>query len=61
MDPQTTLVAIADALHRNDREQLDEMLDALRRWNRCGGFLPQVERASDPITGETVYRIRSPR
>jgi hypothetical protein len=55
MDPQTTLHDLLDAINRNDRELVAELLDALAQWNERGGFLPLIHRS--PATGAyTVYR-----
>lgn len=43
MDPQATLYDLLEAIDRNDREAVDELLEALQEWNRKGGFLPQVD------------------
>ena len=44
MDPQKTLYNLLDAIDRNDRVAVDELLEALRDWNAKGGFLPEVAR-----------------
>tara|TARA_R110002110_G_C13048963_1_gene680675 strand:- start:172 stop:366 length:195 start_codon:yes stop_codon:yes gene_type:complete len=44
MDPQKTLYDLLDAIDRNDRVAVDELLGALREWNAKGGFLPEVAR-----------------
>ena len=44
MDPQTTLNDLLRAIDNNDREQVNELLEALSNWNLKGGFLPQVLR-----------------
>lgn len=57
MDPQIALHDMLDAINRNDRERVDELLDALAQWNDRGGFLPLIHRS--PATGAyTVYRNR---
>ena len=33
MDPQATICDLMDAMERNDREAVDEHLDALKEWN----------------------------
>lgn len=40
MDPHATLFDLLDAVQRNDREAIDEILEALRHWNDRGGFMP---------------------
>ena len=45
MDPQITLHDLLDAINRNDREDVAELLDALAQWNDRGGFLPLVHRS----------------
>jgi len=37
MDPQQTLCDLLDAMNNNNRERVDELLDALRVWNLKGG------------------------
>ena len=57
MNPQVTLFALLDAMERNDRESVAELLDALAQWNRRGGFLPTVERpACNEPARFIVYR-----
>ncbi len=43
MCPQETLYNLLDAIADNDREAVDELLQALQEWNRKGGFLPQID------------------
>jgi|15BtaG_2_1085339.scaffolds.fasta_scaffold03644_12 hypothetical protein len=47
MDPQATLYDLLDAIDRNDRMDVDELLMALWDWNAKGGFQPQVRRVSN--------------
>lgn len=57
MDPQHTLFLLLDAIDRNDRQRVDDLLVALRNWNRCGGFLPTVDRpANQSVTHYVVRR-----
>ena len=44
MDPQRTLYDLLDAMDRNDRVAVDELLTALQEWNAKGGFMPEVAR-----------------
>lgn len=56
MDPQHTLFLLLDAMDRNDRQGVDDHLVALRNWNRCGGFLPTVDRPSNQSVTHYVVR-----
>lgn len=42
MDPQATLYDLLDAIDRNDREAISNLLAALKDWNDRNGFLPKV-------------------
>ena len=44
MDAQATLYDLLQAIQDNDREAVDELLEALKEWNQAGGFLPHVEK-----------------
>jgi hypothetical protein len=55
MDPQATICDLLDAMKRNDREAVDELLDALKAWNKAGGFMPIV-RESLSRSQFSVYR-----
>ena len=44
MDPQAALYDLLDAMQRGDRAEVDELLDALKEWNKKDGFMPQVEK-----------------
>jgi|14_taG_2_1085336.scaffolds.fasta_scaffold112315_2 membrane protease subunit (stomatin/prohibitin family) len=55
MDPQATICDLLDAMQRNDREAVDELLDALKGWNKAGGFMPII-RKSLQANQYSVYR-----
>ncbi|WP_040697984.1 hypothetical protein [Nodosilinea nodulosa] len=40
MDPLVTIHDLLEAMARNDREAVDEHLDAIKEWNQKQGFLP---------------------
>ncbi len=46
MDIQTALCDLLDAMHRNDREAVDELLDAIKESKLKGGYLPTVEKVN---------------
>ena len=52
MDPQATLFDILDAIKRNDRQQVSELLEALSSWIERGGFLPDLRVANGPCGTE---------
>lgn len=56
MDPQATLYDLLDAISRNDRDEVDELLEALQEWNLKGGFLPKVQQVQQVKNGFIVYR-----
>jgi hypothetical protein len=56
MCPQHTLFLLLDAMDRNDRQRVDDHLVALRNWNRCGGFLPTVDRPANQSVAHFVVR-----
>ena len=58
MDPQATLYDLMDAIHRNDREAVDELLEALKEWNKKGGFLPEIQTV---YRGWAIYREVEPK
>ena len=55
MDPSTTLCNLLDAITNNDREAVDEALEALRDWNIAGGFMPQIIRSN--VDNHYYYRL----
>lgn len=59
MDPQTTLYDLLDAINRNDRTQVDELLKALIDWNAKGGFLPEVCRSHQNDPARFVVYLKS--
>ncbi len=59
MDPQATLYDLLDAIDRNDRVAVDELLTALRTWNWGGGFMPTVKRVANRDSLMLVSRNRS--
>ena len=42
MDPEATVRELLEAMHDNDRERVDELLDALKDWNDKQGYLPSL-------------------
>lgn len=56
MDPQTSLYNLLDCMARNDRQGVDDNLRDLRNWNRCGGFLPTIDRAIGGSVAHFVVR-----
>jgi hypothetical protein len=56
MDPQSTLYDLLDCCFRNDRQGFDQALTDLRNWNRCGGFLPSVDRPGSQSVAHYVVR-----
>lgn len=58
MDPQFTLYNLLDAIHRNDRQDVDCCLAGLRNWNQAGGFLPTVDRPLGQHVAHYVVRNR---
>jgi hypothetical protein len=56
MDPQAALFDLLDAIDRNDRDAVNEQLDALKLWNLRGGFLPTVRRLKSVMQAFVVER-----
>jgi hypothetical protein len=56
MDPQTSLYNLLDCMARNDRQGVDDNLRDLRNWNRCGGFMPTIDRAPGQSVAHFVVR-----
>ncbi len=59
MDPQATLYDLLDAIERNDRMDVGELLMALWDWNAKGGFLPDVKRVVNRDSLMLVSRNKS--
>ncbi len=55
MDPQAAICDLLDAIISNDREAVDELLDALKGWNNKGGFLPKIRKAN--IDNHNAYYL----
>jgi len=44
MDIRVTLYNLLDAIHSNDRTEVNKLLGIISEWNREGGFLPLLEK-----------------
>jgi hypothetical protein len=59
MDPQKALWELLAAYDSNNRQQIDEYLQALQEWNKKGGFQPTVQGRYVTGVENVVYIVTS--